>query len=57
MRRAKKKGGWMGQAPIRYKNKITESGIKYSEVDESVATIVRWAFEELASGKFKTEQI
>ena len=57
MRRAKKEGRWMGQAPIGYKNRITETGIKYIDVDEPSASIVRWAFEELASERFNTEQV
>ncbi|MDX5482681.1 MAG: recombinase family protein [Hymenobacteraceae bacterium] len=57
MRKAKKEGRWMGAAPIGYKNKTTESGVKYIGPVEPAASIVRWAFEELASGRFNTEQV
>ncbi len=57
MRKAKKEGRWMGAAPIGYKNRISEGGTKYIAPEEPAASIVRWAFEELASGRFNTEQI
>ena len=57
MRRAKKEGRWMGVAPIGYVNRITESGKKYIALKEKQGDIMRWAFNELASGKFNTEQI
>lgn len=57
MRKAKKEGRWMGAAPIGYKNKTTENGIKFIGPVEPTASIVRWAFEELASGRFNTEQV
>jgi hypothetical protein len=57
MRRAKKEGRYMGKAPIGYKNKIDDSGRKYIAVDEARAPIVRWIFEQLATGKFTAESI
>lgn len=57
MRKAKKEGRWMGAAPIGYKNKITESGVKYIGPVEPAASIVRWVFEELATGRFNTQQV
>ncbi len=57
MRRAKKEGRYMGLAPVGYKNKIDELGKKYIEPEEPDATILIWAFEELAKGTFSTEQI
>ena len=57
MRRAKKEGRWMGPAPVGYINKITESGKKYIALEDKQGDILRWAFNELANGKFNTEQI
>lgn len=57
MRRAKKEGRYMGLAPVGYKNRIDESGLKYITPKEPDAAILRWAFEELAKGFFNTEQI
>lgn len=57
MRRAKKEGRWMGTAPIGYINRITESGKKYIDPKDIQGDIMRWAFNELANGKFNTEQI
>ena len=57
MRRAKKEGRWMGTAPIGYINRITESGKKYIAPKDIQGDIMRWAFNELANGKFNTEQI
>jgi site-specific DNA recombinase len=57
MRRAKKEGRWMGIAPIGYINRITESGKKYIAPKDIQGDIMRWVFNELANGKFNTEQI
>ncbi len=57
MRRAKKEGRWMGTAPIGYANKINENGKKYIAPKEPEATLMKWVFEQLASGVFATEQI
>ncbi len=57
MRRAKKEGRYMGTAPLGYVNKISEGGKKYIAPREDEANILKWAFEELASGKYNTEQI
>lgn len=57
MRRAKKEGRWMGTAPIGYINRITESGKKYIAPKDIQGDIMRWAFNELANGKFNTEQV
>ena len=57
MRRAKKEGRYMGTAPLGYINKINEAGKKYIAPREGEANILKWAFEELASGRFNTEQI
>jgi site-specific DNA recombinase len=57
MRRAKKEGRWMGRAPVGYVNKITETGKKYIAPKDNQGDIMCWAFNELALGKFNTEQI
>lgn len=57
MRRAKKEGRYMGTAPLGYINKINEAGKKFIAPREGEANILKWAFEELASGRFNTEQI
>lgn len=57
MRRAKKEGRYMGLAPAGYMNKIDENGKKYILPKEPDASILHWAFENLAAGQFNTEQI
>jgi len=57
MRRAKKEGRWMGTAPIGYINRITESGKKYIAPKDIQGDVMCWAFNELAIGKFNTEQV
>ena len=57
MRRAKKEGRWMASAPIGYVNRVSETGKKFIAIDEPKAEIIRWAFTEIASGTFNTEQV
>ena len=57
MRRAKKEGRYMGIAPYGYANKSKEDGQKYISQVDPAASIMRWAFEEIAKGIFNTEQI
>ena len=57
MRRAKKEGRYMGTAPLGYINRVNEAGKKYIAPREDEANILKWAFQELASGRFNTEQI
>ena len=57
MRRARKEGRWMATAPLGYKNKSTESGVKYIAPHEPAATIVKWAFKQLADGNLNVAQI
>jgi hypothetical protein len=47
----------MGTAPLGYINKINESRKKYIAPKEDESDILKWAFEELASGRFNTEQV
>jgi site-specific DNA recombinase len=57
MRRAMKEGRYMGLAPVGYANKTSEDGRKYIVPVEPDASVIRWAFEEIAKGIFNTEQI
>jgi site-specific DNA recombinase len=57
MRRAKKEGSWMGSAPIGYINKTDDHGRKYIAPKEPEASIIKWAFQELANGVFAADQI
>lgn len=57
MRRAKKEGRWMGTAPIGFKNRVTEGNRKFIAPKEPEAGIMKWVFEEIASGRYNTEQI
>ena len=57
MRRARKEGRYMGLAPIGYINRTDPNGRKYIAPDEPQADIIRWSFEELAAGRYNTEQI
>lgn len=57
MRRAKKEGRWVATAPIGYRNTRSLDGKKIIEPDLSKAPIIKWVFEELALGRFNTEQV
>ena len=57
MRRAKKEGRWMGTAPVGYINKTDDHGRKYIAPKEPEASIIKWAFQELANGHFAADQI
>lgn len=57
MRRARKEGQYMGLAPIGYSNKTDEAGRKHIAPHEPQATIIRWAYEQIAEGVYNTEQI
>jgi site-specific DNA recombinase len=57
MRRARKEGRWMGQALIGYENKVDERGNKFISPKEPNATIMKWVFEQLATGNYYIDQI
>ena len=57
MRRARKEGRYMATAPLGYVNKMTEDKKKYIALHEIEAPILKWAFEEIATSNFNTEQI
>ena len=57
MRRAKKEGRYMGLAPVAYENKTSENGKKFIAPKEPDASVLRYAFKEIAKGIFNTEQV
>ena len=57
MRKAKKEGRWMASAPIGYRNITTEDGKKKIVPKEPQASLMKYAFEKIATGIFSTEQI
>jgi DNA invertase Pin-like site-specific DNA recombinase len=57
MRRAKKEGRWMATAPVGYVNKTNEHGRKYIAPKEPQASIIKWAFQEIANNQFAADQI
>jgi DNA invertase Pin-like site-specific DNA recombinase/YHS domain-containing protein len=57
MRRGKVEGRWMGKAPAGYVNKIRDNKTKYIEIIEPEASHLKWAFETLAQGVFRTEAV
>ena len=57
MRRAKKEGRWMGQAPVGYQNRIREDGRKYIAPNAPESILMQWVFQQIAEGEFNTEQI
>lgn len=57
MRRAKKEGRYVSQAPVGYANRSKEDGSKYIALKEPEASIMRCAFHELSKGIFSTEDI
>lgn len=57
MRRAQKEGRLMGTASYGYINKCTEDGRKFVALKEPEASNMRWAFNEIAKGKYATNQI
>lgn len=57
MRRAKKEGRCLGIAPLGYKNVTSENGKKHIIFSEPQATLVKWAFKELAKGILAAEEV
>src|ERR1051325_4013373 len=57
MRRAKKEGRWMGTAPLGYINKISEDGHKFIAPKEPEASLLKWAFQQLANGTLAADQV
>ena len=57
MRRARKEGRYMGNAPIGYDNKSHEDGSKYIMPNPVEAPFIKWIFEQIAEGVFSPAQI
>lgn len=57
MRRARKEGRWIASAPTGYVNRTAENGAKYIAPREPQAGIMKWAFTEIATGKYPVEQV
>lgn len=57
MRRAKKEGRVMGNAPFGYINRSREDGSKYIAIKEPEASTMRLAFDEIAKGVYAPDQI
>lgn len=57
MHKAKAEGRWPGRAPIGYSNRITAMGEKYITPHEPESTMIRKAFEAIASNTFSTHYI
>ena len=57
MRRGRKEGRWMGRALPGYVNRTREDGTKYIAPNEPEASHMKWAFEQIAEGRYATEQI
>ncbi len=57
MRRAKKEGRWMGTAPVGYTNNIGEDNRRNISPMEPDASLLKWAFHELAHGTLAADQI
>jgi site-specific DNA recombinase len=57
MRRGRKEGRWMGRTLPGYINRTREDGSKFIALNEPEASHMKWAFEQIAEGKYATEQI
>lgn len=57
MRRAKKEGRWMGTAPVGYMNKTNDDGRKFIAPKDPEASLLKWAFQEIANGILAADQI
>ncbi len=57
MRRAKKEGRVMGNAPYGYINRSREDGKKYISIKEPEASNLRWAFNEISKGVYSANDI
>ena len=57
MRRARKEGRYMGVAPVGYKNTRDKVGNKIIAFDQPQASVLIWAFEELAKDRFAADEI
>ncbi len=57
IRQAKKEGRYTNKAPLGYINRIREDRRRYIALKEPEASVILWAFEQLAEGIFSGEYI
>ena len=57
MRRGSKDGAWMGAAPIGYLHHRTQDGKSTLKPNTEIASIIKKAFQEYATGVYSTEEI
>ena len=57
MRRARKEGRLMGKAPFGYINRSKEDGRKYVALKDPEASVMQWAFNEIAKGILAADQV
>jgi len=57
MRRARKMGRWPGRAPMGYINQSTQEGRKIMKPKQPQADLIKWAFEQFATGTYSINQV
>lgn len=57
MRRARKMGRWPGRAPMGYINQSTQEGRKIMKIKQPQADLIKWAFEQFATGTYSINQV
>lgn len=57
MRRARKMGRWPGRAPMGYINQSTHEGRKIMMPKQPQADLIKWAFEQFATGTYSINQV
>ncbi|MDV3508338.1 recombinase family protein [Elizabethkingia anophelis] len=57
MRRARKMGRWPGRAPMGYINQSTQEGRKIMMPKQPQADLIKWAFEQFATGTYSINQV
>jgi site-specific DNA recombinase len=57
IRRAKKMGRWPGRAPIGYVNRSDPEGKKFIIPKQPEADLIKWSFQQLATGLFTISQV
>jgi site-specific DNA recombinase len=56
-RRARKEGRWISAAPMGYANLSSPDGRKYIAPVEPAASAMKWALNELSTGKYSIDQV
>jgi DNA invertase Pin-like site-specific DNA recombinase len=57
IRRARKMGRWSGKAPMGYINQSTQDGRKVMRPKQPQADLIKWAFEQFATGTYSISQV